>query len=165
MEASDRFWPSSGTLWHVYCVMKNVSIAPNWLQGNVLPPNHPDREYLNAHLSPGSLIHRPVSHRSHIDEHPGQKSQQSSPLSTFAAIPDSNSHRIAVDYISIGIQLISIRWLVLSGNIIFKPGVRMSKLKRFSTSLAICEGKPSVTCSKFPSQRVSNTEFWCFLCC
>ena len=30
--------------------------------------------------------------------------------------------------------------------------------------LALCEGNPPVT-GGFPSQRVSNAEFWCFLCC
>ena len=37
-------------------------------------------------------------------------------------------------------------------------------MEMHSTLLALCEGNPSVT-DGFPSQRASNAELWCFLCC
>ena len=37
-------------------------------------------------------------------------------------------------------------------------------MELLSLLLALCEGNPLVT-GRFPSQRASNVEFWCFLCC
>ena len=37
-------------------------------------------------------------------------------------------------------------------------------MEKLSALLVLCDGNPQVI-REFPSQRVSNTELWCFLCC
>ena len=43
-------------------------------------------------------------------------------------------------------------------------GKRCHCMETFSALLVLCEGNPPVT-GGFPSQRASNIEPWCFLCC